>query len=128
MPYGGNFAMALDHDNHRVLAVFRNPAKLVAFAQDDGKVLAESETCGDVDDLFLDAGRRRVYISCGQGFLDVLDAAPPFARIARPATVSGARTALFVPELDRLFLAVRAQAGQPAAIWVYAVGADAAGK
>jgi hypothetical protein len=128
VPYGGNFAMALDHDNHRALAVFRNPAKLVAFAQDDGKVLAETETCGDVDDLFLDSKRQRLYVSCGQGFLDVLEAAPPFRRLARLTTVSGARTSLFVPELDRLFLAVRAQAGQPAAIWVYAVGADAAGK
>ena len=128
VPYGGNFAMALDPAKQQVLAVFRSPAKLVAFAQGDGKLLAETETCGDVDDLFLDAKRQRLYLSCGEGFLDVLDAAPPFARLARLTTVSGARTSLFVPELDRLFLAVRAQAGEPAAIWVYAVGTDAAEK
>jgi len=34
-------------------------------------------------------------------------------------TAAGARTALFVPEPDRLFLAVPARAGTPAAIWVY---------
>jgi hypothetical protein len=34
-------------------------------------------------------------------------------------TVAGARTALFVPELDRLFLAVRANGGEPAAIWIF---------
>lgn len=34
-------------------------------------------------------------------------------------TAPGARTALFVPELDRLFLAVRARDQEPAAIWVY---------
>jgi len=35
------------------------------------------------------------------------------------ATVAGARTSLFVPEMDRLMLAVRASAGEPAAIWVF---------
>jgi hypothetical protein len=33
--------------------------------------------------------------------------------------VPGARTSLFVPELDRLLLAVRAEAEQPASIWVF---------
>ena len=120
VPYGGNFAMALDPDNGRVLAAFRNPARLVAFAADTGAVVGETETCHDIDDLFLDARRQRLYISCGQGFVDVRDAAPPFAPVARLPTVSGARTALLVPELDRFFLAVRAQGGQGAAIWVYA--------
>jgi len=85
-------------------------------------VLAEVDTCGDVDDLFFDRKRKRVYISCGQGFIDVLDARDPaFVRLARIATVPGARTSLFVPNADRLFLAVRAQGGQGAAIWVYRV-------
>ena len=30
----------------------------------------------------------------------------------------GARTSLFVPDLDRLYVAVRAHAKDPAAIWV----------
>lgn len=118
--HGGNYAMALDNEKQRVFVVFRNPAKFVALAKDTGVVVAEIETCGDVDDLFLDAKRQRVYISCGQGFIDVLDARDSgFARLARIATVAGARTSLFVPDVDRLFLAVRAQAGQPPAIWVY---------
>lgn len=119
-PHGGNFAMALDNEGARVFVVFRNPSKFVALAKDTGTVVAESDTCGDVDDLFLDARRQRVYVSCGQGFIDVLAARDPaFARLGRIATVAGARTSLFVPEADRLFLAVRAQAGQPAAIWIY---------
>lgn len=32
---------------------------------------------------------------------------------------SSTRTSLFVPELDRLFVAVRATFGGPAAIWVF---------
>ena len=82
--------------------------------------MASPDVCGDADDLFVDANWRRVYISCGEGFLDVLDAAHgAYPRIARIATVAGARTSLFVPEMDRLMLAVRAEAGQPASIWVF---------
>jgi YVTN family beta-propeller protein len=118
--HGGNYAMALDNERSRVFVVFRNPAKFVALAKDTGAVVTEVETCGDVDDLFFDARRQRVYVSCGQGFIDVLDARDPaFARLVRITTVAGARTALFVPDADRLFLAVRAQGGQGAAIWVY---------
>jgi YVTN family beta-propeller protein len=117
---GGNFAMALDNEKQRVFVVFRNPAKFAALAKDTGALLAEADTCGDVDDLFFDAKRQRIYISCGQGFIDVLDARDSgFARLGRIATVPGARTSLFVPDTDRLFLAVRAQGGQGAAIWVY---------
>jgi YVTN family beta-propeller protein len=122
MPYGGNFAMALDNETQRVLTVFRQPAKLMAFAKQTGGVADQVATCGDVDDLFLDAKRRRIYISCGEGFIDVLDASRPgYPPIDRVATAAGARTSLFVPELDRLFLAVRAHGTVPAAIWVFAV-------
>lgn len=120
MPYGGNFAMALDNDAGRVLTVFRQPAILAAFAKDTGKRIAEASTCEDVDDFFFDAKRKRVYISCGEGFIDVRNANDAaYARLDQIATVRGARTSLFVPELDRLMLAVRAQAGEAAAIWVF---------
>jgi hypothetical protein len=42
-----------------------------------------------------------------------------YRHLARVPTVSGARTSLFVPELDRLFVAVRSRSGEPAAIWVF---------
>jgi hypothetical protein len=42
-----------------------------------------------------------------------------YREIERIRTVPGARTSLFVPDLDRLFLAVRAERGEPAAIWVF---------
>jgi hypothetical protein len=42
-----------------------------------------------------------------------------YRRLARVPTVSGARTSLFVPEMDRLFVAVRAGSNEPAAIWVF---------
>lgn len=120
MKYGANFAMALDHERQRVLVVFRRPAKFVAFSEETGATVGEADTCGDADDLFLDQKRNRVYVSCGAGFLDVLAAQEPaYARLARIPTVGGARTALFVSEIDRLLLGVRARFGEPASIWVY---------
>jgi len=117
---GGNFPMALDEAARRVLVAFRNPAKLGAFSMDDGSLVASPDICGDADDLFVDTKRRRVYISCGEGFIDVLDSAErSYRRVARTTTVAGARTSLFVPEMDRLMLAVRASGGEPAAIWVF---------
>ena len=117
---GSNFPMAIDGAGHRVLAVFRRPPTLMALASQDGHVVAKAETCGDADDVFVDRQRRRVYVSCGEGVVDVLEPGEAgYRRVARVPTVSGARTSLFVPELDRLFVAVRAASHEPAAIWVF---------
>jgi DNA-binding beta-propeller fold protein YncE len=116
---GANFPMAIDEATSQVVVVFRNPAKLRAYSMETGKVVNELDICGDSDDVFVDAKRKRLYVSCGAGFIDVIDAAGAYKRLARIPTVAGARTSLFVPELDRLFLAVRASAGEAAAIWVY---------
>ena len=115
-----NFPMAVDADARRVLVVFRHPARLVAFAASDGTVAADVATCGDADDVFVDAKRKRVYVSCGEGYIEIFAAQDSgYASIGRLPTASGARTALFVPALDRLYLAVRASGSEPAAIWVF---------
>ena len=119
-PIGGasaNFPMAVDSDSNHVLAVFRNPPKLGVFAKDEGSIVRMIDTCGDADDLYIDAKRHRVYVSCGAGAIDIFDARS-YERLSRIPTASGARTSLFVPEFDRLFLAVRAVGGNPAEIWV----------
>jgi hypothetical protein len=112
--------MAIDGEAHQVLVVFRSPPILMALSSQDGHVVAKAETCGDADDVFVDRKRRRVYVSCGDGVVDVLEASEGGYRwLARVPTVSGARTSLFVPELDRLFVAVRAASNEAAAIWVF---------
>jgi len=117
---GSNFPMAIDGEGRRVVAVFRSPPTFMALASQDGHVVAKAETCGDADDVFVDPKRRRVYVSCGEGVVDVLEPGEAgYRRVARVPTVSGARTSLFVPELDRLFVAVRAASHEPAAIWVF---------
>ncbi|MFL6605524.1 MAG: hypothetical protein ACJ8R9_29890 [Steroidobacteraceae bacterium] len=114
-----NYPLALDQDGH-VLAVFRHPARVGVFQAQDGRLLTSFDTCGDSDDVFLDAKRHRLYVICGDGVIDVFAQSDAgYRRAARVTTAGGARTGLFVPALDRLFVAVRATGGTPAAIWVF---------
>jgi hypothetical protein len=115
-----NFPMAIDENSDRVLVVFRHPAKLAAFDMQNGTLRSSVATCGDSDDLFVDRKRRRVYVACGDGYLDVFEiGTTAYERIARLETVAGARTSLFIPELDSFALAVRATRHEPASIWLY---------
>src|ERR1700751_4158606 len=71
-PVGGasaNFPMALNGDAHQVLAVFRHPPKLGVFDNRDGSIVRMVDPCGDADDVFVDAKRHRVYVSCGAGVI-----------------------------------------------------------
>lgn len=118
-----NFPMAFDGTHAVVATVFRNPARLVLLSARSGQVVASMATCRDADDVFFDSARHRLYVSCGEGVLDILrqDSAG-HRRLGRMTTVPGARTSLFVPELDRLFVAApRASlgAGSDAAILVF---------
>jgi DNA-binding beta-propeller fold protein YncE len=104
-----NFPMALDPAKSVLAAVFRSPPRLVLLDTRTGAVAANLPTCGDADDLFFDARRTRIYISCGAGEIAVFQGdGTAYRPMASVPTASGARTSLFVPELDRLFLAVRA--------------------
>ena len=111
--------MMLDEQAGRVLVAFRNPARIGVVSIAGSRAVASIEACGDADDLFLDVKRHRLYVSCGEGFLDVFDTGGNgYSRLARIPTIAGARTSLFVPEMDRLFLAARAGSGEGASIWV----------
>jgi DNA-binding beta-propeller fold protein YncE len=115
-----NFAMALDQTRRHVLVAFRHPAELGAFDLADGRLVGSIPTCGDVDDVFADAKRSRIYLSCGEGFIDVLvEDGSSYRRTSRIGSASGARTSLFVTELDRLVVAVPARGAASATIWVF---------
>jgi hypothetical protein len=114
-----NYPLALDRKLGEVAVVYRLPARLVTFDPELGVQRQALETCGDSDDLFFDDKRGRLYVTCGDGRVDVFERrGADLQRLARVATSSGARTSLFVPELDRLFVAAPARGGRPAAILV----------
>lgn len=118
-----NYPMALDEPHHRLFVGCRRPAKALVFDTTSGKEITAFDIAGDTDDLFYDAARQRLYVSGGEGYLDVFQSsdAARFTRLARLPTAAGARTSLFVPEMNRLFLAVPHRGGQRAEIRVYAV-------
>jgi hypothetical protein len=91
------------------MVVFRDPARLVTFDVNTGQPTSTVITCGDADDVFFDAKRRRVYVSCGDGNVDAWQQdGSAYRHLNSIKTASGARTSLFVPDLDRLFVAARA--------------------
>jgi len=117
---GTNFPMALNEKAGHVVVAFRNPPGLAAFSMSDGAPVVNVELCADADDAFVDEKRERVYVSCGEGYLDVFDAREnAYRRISHIDTTPGARTSLFAPEFDLLFVAARATSSEPAAIWVF---------
>jgi len=115
-----NFPMALDEAAGRLFVAFRDPARLVVFETAAGKRVSDLAICGDADDAFYDSKRARVYVSCGDGFLDVIephDASSDL--IERIPTRAGARTALFSAENDALYLAVPRRGALDAEVRVF---------
>lgn len=116
-----NYPMALDGAAGRIAVGYRSPARLVEMKTADGTVTGSIPLCDDTDDVSFDAKRSRYYVSCGEGAVDVINRTPDgLVHRDRIKTASGARTSLFVPELDRLFVAARAGwFGGDAAILVF---------
>jgi DNA-binding beta-propeller fold protein YncE len=120
---GGFFPMALDDADQRLFIGSRRPAKLAAFDMRSGQVVASVDGAIDTDDLFYDASRKRVYMSGGDGFVRVFKQRDPdhYELQAQVKTGPGARISLFVPELNRLYVAVPRRGKQDAAVLVFAV-------
>jgi DNA-binding beta-propeller fold protein YncE len=119
----GNFPMALDEANHRLFVGCRLPSRLVVLNTDSGDVVAKIDISGDSDDVFYDSERHRIYVICGAGKIDVIDQidANSYKPSTKIDTAPGARTGLFVPESDSLFVAVPHRGSQQAEIRCYRV-------
>ena len=115
-----NFPMALDSAGRRLFVAYRLPALITAFDTKTGNLVARLATCGDADNVFHDKSRNRLYVICGDGSIAVLDASAGALReLSRLKTRAGARTGLYVPELDRLFVAVPLHGADAAEIRIY---------
>jgi DNA-binding beta-propeller fold protein YncE len=119
----GNFPIAIDETNHRLFVGCRLPPKLVVLNTDSGDVVAKIDISGDPDDLFYDAKRHRIYAICGAGKVDVVEQIDPktYKTSIKVDTAEGARTGLFMPERDALFVAVPHRGSQQAEIRWYDV-------
>jgi hypothetical protein len=119
----GNFPMALDEANHRLFVGCRIPPKLVVLNTESGDVVTKTDISGDPDDVFYDNKRHRIYAICGAGKIDVIEQTDPnnYKASAKIDTAKGARTGLFVPEQDVLFVGVPHNGAQQAEIRAYQV-------
>ncbi|PYJ14888.1 MAG: hypothetical protein DME96_14795 [Verrucomicrobia bacterium] len=113
-----NFPMALDETNHRLFIGCRSPSKLVVLNTESGNLVASIGISSDTDDIFYDSKRHRIYAICGAGKIDIIEqtSADAYKALAKIDTANGARTGLFVPERDTIFVAVPHRGSQEAEI------------
>jgi DNA-binding beta-propeller fold protein YncE len=116
-----NFPLYLDEANQRLFVGCRNPARVLVYDYTAGRQVASLPISRDTDDLFFDAANKFLYVSCGQGTIDVIQQtdADHYTVARAITTATGARTSLFVAELKILCLAVPHRGSQPAEIRVF---------
>jgi YVTN family beta-propeller protein len=116
-----NFPMALDETNHRLFIGCRNPAKLLVINSESGNIIAQIDIDSDTDDVFYDSPSKQIYVSCGGGYVDIIKQFEPdkYEVTTRIESRSGARTSLFVPELNQLLVAAPARSGSEAQLMIY---------
>jgi hypothetical protein len=115
-----NLPLLLDEPNHRLLLTTRKPPKLVVMNSDSGKVTTSVPCVGMVDDIAYDVKLKRFYLS-GDQFVEVFkrENADDYTSLGKTASGFHAKTALFVPELNRYFLTVPRHGNKQAEVRVY---------
>lgn len=119
-----NFPMALDNSGHRLFVGTRNPARLRVLDTGTGKTVANLDSVGDADDIFYDGKTRRLYVSGGEGAVEVFQQKSPddYNSIGETTTAEGARTSLFVRASRMLYVAVPNYEIRQAQVSVFEVG------
>ncbi len=115
-----NVPMALDRQQGR-LFVACEPGKFIVYSTSTGKSIASLDINKKADGIYYDAKRRKIYVSTGEGFIDVISQETPdrYRLLERLETVEGAGTSLYVPQLD-LYIVATPQAGnRQAALRLY---------
>jgi DNA-binding beta-propeller fold protein YncE len=94
--FSANFPMSLDEKGRRLFIGTRQPPRILVQDIVSGKPIVELPIAGDTDDLFYDAPRKQLYVSCGEGVLRVFreEAQKQFKELSQLTTVRGARTCL----------------------------------
>ena len=116
-----NYPMALDESGRRLFVGARKPAVLLVYDIDSGKVVAKQPIGEDTDDIFFDPQRKRLYVICGQGRIDIVRQESPdrYSLEGMVRTAPRARTGLLVPEEGRLYVAAPAIGTSPARLLTY---------
>ena len=109
----GADSLVLDEPNHRLFIATRKPAEFIAYDTDTGKVVTTLPTAEMNDDMWFDVARKRFYVT-GTENTAVMEQrdADHYSRLTDVPTGYRAKTSIFVPELNRLYIAVSGK-GKP---------------
>jgi DNA-binding beta-propeller fold protein YncE len=102
-----NSQIDLDEANNRLFVITRKPFKLVVINTDSGESVASFDAPPRTNGMMFDKANRRIY-AAGDDYVAVyqqLDA-DHYRELAHVASEKGAKTAVLVPELQRLYVAV----------------------
>jgi DNA-binding beta-propeller fold protein YncE len=120
-----NVPLQYDEATHRLFTATRKPSKLVVVNADNGKEVTSLDVVDYVDDLAYDAGHHRLYVpgGGGNGGISIVQqsGADNYKVVATVTTKPGAKTARFVPDLNKYYVGVPAKDAQPAQILVFDV-------
>ena len=124
--HSANFPMVLDEAARRVFIGTRKPSRLTVFNMDTGAVVASVPTAGDMDDIFYDAQRKRIYIAGGEGYIGVIQQTDPdhYVSMGKFASSLGARTGTWYVKRDRLYVAAPPAGGLGARVLVFEAQTD----
>jgi DNA-binding beta-propeller fold protein YncE len=117
-----NAGVGIDEEHHRLFVACRD-GNLIVMDSDNGKVLQTLPISTGVDDLVYDPASHRIYVACGEGFVNIyleVDA-DHYQSIGKIPTGPLGKTGLLVPELKKYFVAVPPHGAAPAEVLVFAV-------
>ena len=102
-----NLCMALDEADHRLFIVTRNPTKMFVLNTESGKTVATLDVPAIVDGVFYDRARKRIYVPGAVGEIGVYQQLDPdhYKELARVPSAKGAKSGIFIPQLNRLYVA-----------------------
>jgi DNA-binding beta-propeller fold protein YncE len=117
----GNYAMALNEDDHRLFIITRKTPMLVVLNTETGAEVTRLRVAGESDDVFFDAARKRIYVIGGEGFISAVQQNDPdhYELLANIPSSIGIRTGYFYAKRDRFYVGVPAKGNDPAQIWTY---------
>lgn len=117
----GNYAMALNEEDHRLFTITRKTPMMVVLNTENGKEVARLRAAGECDDVFFDASRKRIYVIGAEGFISVFQQNDPdhYELVANVPSGIGIRTGFFFARRDRFYVGVPAKGSEPAQVWTY---------
>ena len=117
-----NVASDLDEANHRLFVACRS-GTLDVLDTETGKAVAALSIAKGVDDVVYDSERKRLYITCAEGLLDVYQQSDPdhYTMIDKVPTGIMGKNCLLVNSLNRLYVGVPRYGNVEAKILVYSV-------